>query len=112
MTLEDEIKEAQSYADDPPENEANTCNRIILPLLLAAGYAQRDIESQMADGAGRFPDYTLLPNTVFTWYLEAKAWNVALNDIHARHSLSYAMVNGKRFVVLTNGQDWRLSVAF
>ncbi|MCX6379960.1 MAG: type I restriction enzyme HsdR N-terminal domain-containing protein [Armatimonadetes bacterium] len=108
MTLEEEIAEAQSCIADPPKNESNTCEWIILPLLWAAGYARRDIESRMADNGGKFPDYTLLSSTPATWYLEAKAWNVSLEDSHAHQALNYANHNGKRFVVLTNGQTWRL----
>ena len=109
MTLEDEISEAQSYATDPPKNESNTCEQIILPILWAAGYARREVVSRTADSTGLFPDYTLLPNqSSATYYLEAKAWNVALEDKHVTQALDYANRNGKRFVVLTNGRDWRL----
>jgi|GEM_PF-587844 len=109
MTLEDEIAEAQSYTNDPPKNESNTCDWIIVPLLRAAEYAKRDIESRIADNAGQYPDYTLLPSyPSATYYLEAKAWNITLEDIHVKQALNYANHNGKRFVVLTNGQIWRL----
>ncbi len=109
MTLEDEIAEAQSYSSDPPTNESNTERQIILPLLDAAGYAKRDIDSHVADNAGKYPDYTLLPNhSSATYYLEAKAWNENLEDKHVQQALNYANHNGKRFVVLTNGQSWRL----
>ncbi len=107
MTLEEEIAEAQSYFDDPPSNESNTCERVILPLLWT-GYPRRDIESRKADSAGQYPDYTLLPNTSSTWFIEAKAWRVTLEDTHSQQALNYANQNGKRFVVLTNGQEWRL----
>lgn len=109
MTLEEEIAEAQSCLSDPPKNESNTCEWVILPLLWAAGYARRDIQSRMADSTGQYPDYTLLPNDADkSFYLEAKAWNVLLEDIHAKQALNYANHNGKRFVVLTNGQIWRI----
>ena len=109
MTLADEIAEAQLFFSDPPKNESNTCEWVILPLLWASGYPRREIESRIADSTGQFPDYTLLPrDTTSTYYLEAKAWNVSLEDIHAKQALNYANHNGKRFVVLTNGQLWRL----
>ena len=109
MTLEDEITEAQAFITDPPRNESNTCDWIILPLLWAAGYARRDIESRMADSTGQYPDYTILPNhPAATYYLEAKAWDIALEDKHVNQALNYANQNGKRFVVLTNGRSWRL----
>lgn len=107
MTLAEAIVKAQSEAQDPPQNESNTCNWIILPLLQAT-YETRDIDSQGRDNAGKFPDYTVLPNSGFTWYLEAKAWNVALADSHAQQALNYANNNGRRFVVLTNGRTWSL----
>ena len=109
MTLTDEITQAQAFLTDPPKNESNTCEWIILPILWSTGYARRDIESRMADSTGQFPDYTLLPDHASaTYYLEAKAWNVMLEDIHVKQALNYANHNGKRFVVLTNGQSWRL----
>lgn len=108
MTLAEQITDAQSYIADPPENESNTCERIIRPLLVAAGYENRDIDSRIADNGGNFPDYTLLKNTSATWYLEAKAWNVTLRSNHVQQALNYANHNGKRFVVLTNGQTWEL----
>ncbi len=109
MTLQDQIVEAQDYASDPPKNESNTCDWVILPILRSLGYAPRDIESRIVDSTGGYPDYTILPNySTATFYLEAKAWNVALLDNHVKQSLNYANHNGKRFVVLTNGQDWQL----
>ena len=109
VTLDEEIAQAQVFISEPPKNESNTCEWIILPILWSTGYARRDIESRMADSTGQYPDYTLLPNhSSATFYLEAKAWNVTLEDIHVKQALNYANHNGKRFVVLTNGQNWRL----
>ena len=107
--IEKEIVEVQFCISDPPKNESNTCEWVILPLLWAAGYDRRDIESRIADSTNQYPDYTLLPSAPpATLYLEAKAWSVSLDDIHAKQALNYANHNGKRFVVLTNGQVWRL----
>ena len=110
MSLKDAVQEViAEYTNDPPPNESSTCEWVILPLLWAAGYARRDIVSRVADNNGQYPDYTLLPNDPErTWYLEAKAWNVALEDKHAQQSLNYANQNGKRWVALTNGRVWRL----
>jgi len=108
MTLEDEIVEAQLCFTNPPGNESNTCDWVIMPLLLAAGYSRRDIVSRFVDSTGQFPDYTILPDApAATWYLEAKAWNWTLADVDSKQALNYANHNGKRFVVLTNGQLWR-----
>ncbi|MGQ9809508.1 MAG: hypothetical protein ACUVSM_08235 [Armatimonadota bacterium] len=89
-------------------NEACTCQWIIMPLLQAAGYSLYDIQPQQTDPAGKIPDYTILPDSEHTWFLEAKAWGVALNDQHAQQALIYAYTNNRRWVVLTNGREWRL----
>jgi len=106
MTLEDEIRDAQAQAGEPPKNESSTCEWVILPLLWAAGYARRDIEPRVADSTGDFPDYTLLSSQpASTFYLEAKAWSVRLDDIFVKQALNYANQNGIRFVILANGQN-------
>jgi hypothetical protein len=106
--IETAIAEAAAYYDNPPANEAITCYWIIDPMLNALGYSRMEILPQLADGGNQFPDYTILPDTDFTWYLEAKAWNVSLQDSHVQQSLNYANQNGKRWVVLTSGRRWRL----
>ena len=107
--LYEAVKQAISDASPQPANEADTCNRIIYPLLLAAGYSRKEIKSQDRDAAKQKPDYTLLPESPdHTWFLEAKAWGVGLDDSHAAQAVNYANTQGKRWVVLTNGKDWRL----
>lgn len=109
MWIEDAIAEAVQFFDDPPPNEASTCDWVILPLLRSTGYAPRDILSRSADHAGKFPDYTVLPqDEEHSFFLEAKAWNIDLEDSHAVQALNYANQNGKKWVVLTNGREWRL----
>lgn len=109
MSIEDAISQAIAEAkEQPPTNEATTCDWIIKPLLEAAGYSRREIEPQTRDANGQFPDYTILPATEHAWFLEAKAWNVALADQHVNQSLIYAFTNNRRWVVLTNGREWRL----
>ncbi len=109
MSIEKAVEEALEHYNTPPPNESNTCDWIILPLLHAAGYARRDISSRVADNNGHFPNYTVLAsNASCTWYVEAKAWNVTLEDRHAHQALNYANQNGRRWVVLTNGRTWNL----
>ncbi len=103
------IQEAIANSSPPPNNEADTCARLIYPLLLAAGYSYHEILSQDPDAVRQRPDYTLLPNLPeYTWFLEAKAWSVNLVDSHAQQAVNYANTKGKRWVVLTNGKVWRL----
>ncbi|MCC6729814.1 MAG: type I restriction enzyme HsdR N-terminal domain-containing protein [Chthonomonadales bacterium] len=108
MSIAEAIAQALADADPPPPNESTTCEWIIYPLLLAAGYQRREIVSRIADQNSQFPDYTLLPETPHTWFLEAKAWTSALDERHAQQAINYANQNGRRWVVLTNGAEWRL----
>jgi predicted type IV restriction endonuclease len=114
MSVADAVKRAVGDAQrflgelSPPPNEANTCDWVIRPLLLALGYENFEISSQVGDVSNKFPDYTVLPQTEHTWYLEAKAWSVALESIHVDQALNYAHSNGRRWVVLSNGREWRL----
>lgn len=106
--IKDELARIQRFLTDEPSGEANTCNRVIFPVLLALGYDFVEIEAEGVDAAGGKPDYALLPDTSYTWYLEAKAWKEALQEKHAVQAINYAHSAGARWVVLTNGRVWRL----
>lgn len=108
MSIPDVIAKALAEAQPPPSSEAETCQWIILPLLEGLGYQRREIQPQARDGNGQYPDYAILPDTEHKWYLEAKAWAVNLTDNHIRQCLVYAFTNVCRWVVLTNGRQWRL----
>ncbi len=111
MTLTEEITRIHQYQSEPgkaPPNEPCTCEWIIVPLLWKLGYAHHEIFSQVADDAGKFPDYTILPHTPQTWYLEAKAWKEDLQHKHVIQAMNYAHTTGRRWVVLSNGREWRL----
>lgn len=41
-------------------------------------------------------------------YLEAKAWKEDLQDSHVIQAMNYAHTEGCRWVVLSNGREWRL----
>ena len=111
MTLPEQILDLQGYLNGvlipPPQNEADTCIKVILPLLYSAGYAPGDIFSQNVNLSGTFPDFTILSSSN-TWFLEAKAWSVPLINKHAAQTMGYVNGQGKRWGVLTNGQEWQL----
>jgi hypothetical protein len=111
MELREELERlsGKEFLKNLPPNESCTCDWVILPLLRSIGYEHQEIHSRVADGGGKFPDYTILPNVeARLFYLEAKAWFVELQNEHANQSLNYANQNGKRWIVLTNGRNWRL----
>lgn len=106
--LEREIEEARNL-ERKPDNEACTCEWVIVPLLWAAGYAKHEIISQDAASGHGIPDYTILPNTDWTWFLEAKTWSRNIdNGDDAVQALNYANAQGLRWVVLSNGRQWML----
>jgi len=108
MNLSEAIEKARLCEGNPPPNESCTCDWVIVPILHSLGYDHFDIVSRGADNQNQFPDYTILKGTSHTWYLEAKAWNVSLADTHSGQALNYANQNGRRWVVLSNGKEWRL----
>ncbi|MEI6913544.1 MAG: hypothetical protein WCL39_00255 [Armatimonadota bacterium] len=105
--LTDAISEALTLGKSEL-NEACTCDWIVKPLLQASGYKLYEIQPQQTDSAGKVPDYTILPGTEHTWFVEAKAWGVTLNDQHAQQAMIYAFTSNRRWVALTNGREWRL----
>jgi predicted type IV restriction endonuclease len=107
--LAKEIDEARECYNNPPPNEASTCDWIILPLLHAVEYSKKDIVSQLGNSGNQYPDYTVLPDTPNTWYLEAKDWKQSLDKgPEATQALNYANAHGHRWVVLSNGKEWIL----
>ncbi len=111
MNLQTELERVREYltnVDKRPTNEANTCGKIITPLLLQCGYHHDDIHEQGHDAGGNIPDYTFLPNTPHTWFLEAKAWQSNFTETHVIQATGYPHAQGKRWVVLSNGREWRL----
>jgi len=103
------MEEALECYGSAPPSEQSTCDWVISPLLLAVGYARRDMVSQVGNGGGGIPDYTVLPGTPYTWYLEAKDWSRSLDrSQEAVQALNYANARGHQWVVLSNGREWRL----
>ncbi len=110
MSVTEAIAHICAYVSKPPANEAATRMRVIDKVLQHLGYALDEIEPENDTAAGPKPDYILLPeDPAHTWFLESRAWSQELSegDDLAR-SLAYACSEGKRWVVLTNGREWRL----
>jgi hypothetical protein len=109
-SLDEELAQAGRFGSEipAPQNESTTCEWVVLPLLWALGYHRYEIASRSYDAANKLPDYTILPGSPHTWYLEAKAWSAPLSSLHVDQALNYAHTNGKRWVVLTNGREWQL----
>ena len=111
MNLQTELERVREYSNgtaQPPSNEANTCDWIIRPLLLQCGYNYHDIHAQGHDAAGNIPDYTILPKTDHTWFLEAKKWQENITDTHVNQAANYVNTTAKRWFVVSNGREWRL----
>jgi hypothetical protein len=108
MNLSEAIAHAQGCYEEPPKFEWGTLKWAIWPLLKASGYLDSEIILEPKGPNVKYFGHSILPNTDFTWCLEAKAWEVALRDNHVTQALNYASHNGKRWVVLSNGKFWRL----
>jgi len=94
-------------------NEAMTEMIVIDKFLSALGYNPWDIHKQsVVDGIGNIPDYTILPNTEQQWFLEVKKWRLPLTPKEASQTVTYASNQGKRWAVLTNGDEWRVFDAY
>jgi hypothetical protein len=107
--IQEILREIEKLPTFPKLSEADTCEKVISRLMReVAGYKYEDYIQQAVDSLGSKPDYEFLPSTGQSWYLEAKAWDTPLKDEHAAQALNYANQNGRRWVVLSNGSEWRL----
>jgi len=90
-------------------NESQTQTVVIEPLLKTLGYAVWEYQKTAAETyTGTIPDYTILPNTACEWFLEVKKWQLSLTDKEASQAVMYAFNRGKRWAILTNGDEWRI----
>jgi hypothetical protein len=93
--------------------EQNTKSTLIVPVLRALGWDVEDLDevrmeyrSKSADGP---VDYALLLHREAILFVEAKGLDEDLNDRRwASQIITYAMVAGVEWVVLTNGDEYRL----
>lgn len=94
-------------------NETRTRQVLIDPLLLALGWDVSDpsvVELEYSAGHGR-ADYALLGQDGPVAVVEAKRLNDDM-DNHVMQALNYANSRGIKFMVVTNGDDWRMYDVF
>ncbi|HSV74742.1 MAG TPA: hypothetical protein VLH79_13360 [Chthonomonadales bacterium] len=108
MEIADRVRWLSSLSP-PPASEAQTRFEVLDPILLEdLGYERSEVSPEAQRTTTGVPDYIILPGAPEQWFLEAKAWGVALTDAHARQATTYAYQSGSRWVVVTNGRCWRL----
>lgn len=109
MALYEKFREIVDGLSNKPDNEATTRYWIIDRVLEEVlGYSKVDILPEWSVASVGIPDYTILPGSPNRWLLEAKSWTVPLADQHAIQATTYAYQTGVRWVVLSNGQEWRI----
>lgn len=91
-----------------PQNEAQTREWFVRPILEAIGYTPRDLISE-SNESGKYPDIAVLDaDSPFRWYVEIKKWGHPLQQKEALQAVIYAYANGSRWAVLTDGANWQL----
>lgn len=95
-------------APSVPQDEANTREWVVIPLIYACGYARYDIASHAGERESPHPDYTVLPRTDYAWELVVKRWREPITDEDGETARDVARERGVRWIALTNGGDWEL----
>ena len=99
----------QALAQGITLTESQTQTIVIEPILKTLGYNVWEYQkTATSEITGQIPDYTMLPNTEFEWFLEVKKWKLILSEREAKQAVNYAANQGKRWAVLTNGDEWRI----
>ena len=110
--LQDKIRTHRPYLSG---KETATRQVLIDPLLLALGWDVSDpaqIELEYPVGDGRRADYALVSNDQPVAVIEAKRLGTALEEEETRQVLTYANSRGIAYMVVTNGDDWRMYDVF
>jgi hypothetical protein len=94
-------------------NEENTKATLIVPVLRALGWDAEDLDSVVHEykprRADKPVDYALLVGGAPRLFIEAKALGENLDDRKwAGQIMGYASVAGVEWIVLTNGDEWRI----
>jgi hypothetical protein len=89
-------------------NEADTVDRLHRFVEKVLGYDPSEDIGREAQMKHKFVDLCLKIDGTIQLLVEAKAANVQLRDRHIDQAWMYASQNNYRWVVLTNGVEWRL----
>ena len=112
QSLRKEVKAIKATLDEAKAkgqtlNEADTEFIIIDPILKQLGYGPLEISKRNHYGVtNNFPDYTVLADKPQKWFLEAKRFDLNLQDGEAAQAVNYANNQGAEWAVLTNGRKW------
>jgi len=108
------VKDFGAQTHRPKLSEADTRAHFIDPLLRALGYRQiGDVQHEVyVETAKQFLDYQLVVDALPRVAVEAKAFDVALNDSHGAQVVQYCSVLGIEWAIVTNGREWRLYHGF
>ena len=107
------VRERLSSYSGRSIGEQNTKVGLIAPILRALGWNVEDLREVHLEykrrPADKPVDYALLLNGAPRLFVEAKSLGENLNDQRwANQIMGYAMVAGVRWVVLTNGDEYRI----
>lgn len=109
--LQDRIRTHRPYLSG---NETATRQVLIDPLLLALGWDVSDpaqVALEYSAGGGR-ADYALMPNDQPVAVIEAKNLGTSLEEREIMQALTYAHSRVIEYMVVTNGDDWRMYDVF
>ena len=110
-TIRERIK---AHGDSVQKNETRTRQVLIDPLLAALGWDVTDpaqVTLEYASGNGR-ADYALLGPGRPVAVVEAKRLEQQLDAKHSMQVLNYANEQGIKYMVVTNGDEWKMYDVF
>ena len=115
MTLETSLQaitsQLSAWVQPPGINEAQTSQAIILRLFYALGYDiwnPLEVIPEMPGNGGYRPDYTIALAGDVRFIVEVKhlGKNLADTEKDMTQAVSYINSRGKRWAILTSGQEW------
>jgi predicted type IV restriction endonuclease len=113
MTLEHTLSDITQHLDDwQGINEAQTAQAIVLRILHALGYDiwnPFEVMPEASGNGGYRPDYTVQIHDDIRIVIEVKLLgkNLADTEKDMTQAVNYINSLGKRWAILTNGQEWR-----